>query len=101
MDNQTAVREKYGSIARSVTNSGATACCDPAMRCCDPITKDLYNEQEMGTLPASAVLASLGCGNPTALIELKEGETVLDLGSGGGIDVLLSARRVGPDRKSV
>ena len=92
MDNQTAVREKYGSIARSVTNSGATACCDPAMRCCDPITKNLYDEQEMGTLPEGAVLASLGCGNPTALIELREGETVLDLGSGGGIDVLLSAR---------
>lgn len=100
MDNQTAVREKYGSIARSVANSGATACCDPAMRCCDPITKDLYNEQEMGTLPESAVLASLGCGNPTALIELREGETVLDLGSGGGIDVLLSAKRVGPTGKA-
>jgi arsenite methyltransferase len=100
MDNQTAVREKYGSIARSVTNSGATACCDPAMRCCDPITKDLYNEQETGMLPESAVLASLGCGNPTALIELREGETVLDLGSGGGIDVLLSARRVGPSGKA-
>jgi arsenite methyltransferase len=100
MNNQTAVREKYGSIARSVTSSGTTACCDPAMRCCDPITKDLYNEQEMGTLPESAVLASLGCGNPTALIELSEGETVLDLGSGGGIDVLLSAKRVGPSGKA-
>ena len=100
MDNQTAVREKYGSIARSVTNSGATACCDPAMRCCDPITKNLYDEQEMGTLPEGAVLASLGCGNPTALIELKEGETVLDLGSGGGIDVLLSAKRVWPRGKA-
>jgi arsenite methyltransferase len=94
MDNQTAVREKYGSIARSVAGAGASACCDPAMRCCDPITKDLYNEQETGTLPESAVLASLGCGNPTALIQLREGETVLDLGSGGGIDVLLSAKRV-------
>jgi len=100
MDNQTAVREKYGSIARSVTNSGAAACCDPAMHCCDPITKDLYNAQEMGALPESAVLASLGCGNPTALIELREGETVLDLGSGGGIDVLLSAKRVGPSGKA-
>ncbi len=100
MENQTAIREKYGSIARSVTSSGATACCDPAMRCCDPITKDLYNEQEMGALPESAVLASLGCGNPTALIELKEGETVLDLGAGGGIDVLLSAKRVGPNGKA-
>jgi SAM-dependent methyltransferase len=70
------------------------------MRCCDPITKNLYDEQEMGTLPEGAVLASLGCGNPTALIELKEGETVLDLGSGGGIDVLLSAKRVGPRGKA-
>jgi arsenite methyltransferase len=100
MDNQTAVREKYGSIARSVAGSGASACCDPAMRCCDPITKDLYNEQETGTLPESAVLASLGCGNPTALIQLRDGETVLDLGSGGGIDVLLSAKRVGLSGKA-
>jgi arsenite methyltransferase len=100
MDNQTAIREKYGSIARSVTDSQATACCDPAMRCCDPITKDLYGDAEKGALPESAVLASLGCGNPTALIELKQGETVLDLGSGGGIDVLLSARRVGPTGKA-
>jgi len=100
MDNQTAVREKYGSIARSVTQTQATACCDPAMRCCDPITKDLYNAAETGALPENAVLASLGCGNPTALIELMEGETVLDLGSGGGIDVLLSARRVGPTGKA-
>ncbi len=100
MDNQTAVREKYGSIARSVAGSGVTACCDPAMRCCDPVTKDLYSEMEMSTLPESAVLASLGCGNPTALIQLREGETVLDLGSGGGIDVLLSAKRVGPNGKA-
>jgi arsenite methyltransferase len=100
MDNQTAVREKYGSIARSVTQSQATACCDPAMRCCDPITKNLYNAAETGALPENAVLASLGCGNPTALIELREGETVLDLGSGGGIDVLLSAKRVGPTGKA-
>jgi arsenite methyltransferase len=100
MDNQTAVREKYGSIARSVTQSQATACCDPAMRCCDPITKDLYNASEAAELPENAVLASLGCGNPTALIELREGETVLDLGSGGGIDVLLSAKRVGPTGKA-
>jgi arsenite methyltransferase len=100
MDSQTAVREKYGSIARSVTQSQATACCDSAMRCCDPITKDLYNAAETGVLPENAVLASLGCGNPTALIELRPGETVLDLGSGGGIDVLLSARRVGPTGKA-
>jgi arsenite methyltransferase len=70
------------------------------LRCCDPITRDLYADHEKGTLPENAVLASLGCGNPTALIELKQGETVLDLGSGGGIDVLLSARRVGPSGKA-
>jgi arsenite methyltransferase len=100
MSNQTAVSEKYGSIARSVTQAGTSACCDPAMRCCDPITKNLYGDGEKGMLPEKAVLASLGCGNPTALIELKPGETVLDLGSGGGIDVLLSARRVGPTGKA-
>jgi arsenite methyltransferase len=100
MDNQTMVQEKYGSIARSVTQAGATACCDPAMRCCDPITKNLYADSEKGVLPENAVLASLGCGNPTALIDLHPGETVLDLGSGGGIDVLLSARRVGPTGKA-
>jgi arsenite methyltransferase len=93
---QTEVQEKYGSIARTVTQSGASACCDPSMRCCDPITKNLYGASETGELPERAVLASLGCGNPTALMDLKPGETVLDLGSGGGIDVLLSARRVGP-----
>lgn len=95
MSNQTAVREKYGAIARNVTDAGASASCDPAMRCCDPITKDLYGDVEKSTVPENAVLASLGCGNPTALIDLKPGQTVLDLGSGGGIDVLLSARRVG------
>src|ERR1700734_2391898 len=100
MSNQDVVREKYGSIARSVTEAGAAACCDPAMRCCDPITKDLYGDGEKSTLPENAVLASLVCVNPTALIELKLGETVLDLGSGGGIDVLLSARRVGPTGKA-
>src|ERR1700742_1363263 len=100
MDNQTAVREKYGSIARSISESQPAACCDPAMRCCDPITKDLYDSSETDVLPENAVLASLGCGNPTALTELKPGETVLDLGSGGGIDVLLSAKRVGPTGKA-
>src|ERR1700691_1616048 len=100
MSNQDVVREKYGSIARSVTEASASACCDPAMRCCDPITKDLYADAEKDALPEKAVLASLGCGNPTALIELKPGETVLDLGSGGGIDVLLSASRVGPTGKA-
>ena len=97
---QSAVREKYGEIARSVSQSDAAACCDPAMRCCDPITKDLYAAAETGTLPDNAVLASLGCGNPTALIDLQPGQVVLDLGSGGGIDVLLSARRVGPSGKA-
>jgi arsenite methyltransferase len=100
MSKQTEVREKYGSIARSVAEAGVTACCDPALRCCDPITKNLYSEGEAGLLPEKAMLASLGCGNPTALIELKPGETVLDLGSGGGIDVLLSATRVGPTGKA-
>jgi arsenite methyltransferase len=100
MSNQAAVLEKYGSIARSVTQEDAQACCDPAMRCCDPITKNLYGDGEKSVLPDKAVLASLGCGNPTALIELKAGQTVLDLGSGGGIDVLLSARRVGPTGKA-
>jgi arsenite methyltransferase len=100
MANQDDIRNKYGSIARSVSDSGATACCDPAMRCCDLITKDLYGSLEKDGLPEKAVLASLGCGNPTALIELQPGETVLDLGSGGGIDVLLSAKRVGPNGKA-
>jgi SAM-dependent methyltransferase len=100
MSTQDAVQEKYGSFARNVTGAGVAACCDPALRCCDPITKNLYGDGEKGMLPEQAVLASLGCGNPTALIELKAGETVLDLGSGGGIDVLLSARRVGPTGKA-
>jgi len=95
-----AVREKYGSIARSVSEESSSACCDPALRCCDPITKNLYGDGEKDLLPEKAVLASLGCGNPTALIDLKPGETVLDLGSGGGIDVLLSAKRVGPNGKA-
>ncbi|HXR38681.1 MAG TPA: arsenite methyltransferase [Terracidiphilus sp.] len=100
MDTKTAVREKYGAAARQVRDSGSGACCDPGLSCCDPITTNLYDEAQKSGLPASAVLASLGCGNPTALIELKPGETVLDLGSGGGIDVLLSARRVGPTGKA-
>ncbi len=75
-------------------------CCDPGLRCCDPITTNLYSADEKGLIPEKAVLASLGCGNPTALIELKPGEVVLDLGSGGGIDVLLSAHRVGPTGKA-
>ena len=100
MNTHTAVREKYGSVATEVAQSGAAACCNPELRCCDPITKNLYSADEQGSLPAKAVLASLGCGNPTALIDLHPGETVLDLGSGGGIDVLLSARRVGPTGKA-
>ena len=100
MDTKTLVQEKYGAAARQVRKSGSVACCDPALRCCDPITTNLYEESEKSGLPANAVLASLGCGNPTALIELKQGETVLDLGSGGGIDVLLSAKRVGPTGKA-
>jgi 2-polyprenyl-3-methyl-5-hydroxy-6-metoxy-1,4-benzoquinol methylase len=97
---QKTVQEKYGAAARQVRDTTASACCSPAFSCCDPITGNLYNETEKGTLPAKAVQASLGCGNPTALIELKPGETVLDLGSGGGIDVLLSAKRVGPTGKA-
>src|SRR6201994_1939659 len=100
MDTKSLVQEKYGAAARSVTTSGTTACCDPAHGCCDPITTGLYDALQKDSLPEKAVLASLGCGNPTALTELKPGETVLDLGSGGGIDVLLSAKRVGPTGKA-
>jgi ubiquinone/menaquinone biosynthesis C-methylase UbiE len=99
-DTRTLVQEKYGAAARQVRESSKAACCNPAFTCCDPITTNLYNEAEKSGLPPSAVLASLGCGNPTALIELKPGETVLDLGSGGGIDVFLSARRVGASGKA-
>ena len=95
------VKEKYGSAARSVAESGSVqACCDPGLRCCDPITTNLYSTGEAGTIPEKAIKASLGCGNPTALIDLRPGEIVLDLGSGGGIDVLLSAQRVGPTGKA-
>jgi len=95
---QDAVREKYGEIARSVGQAG---CCGPsACGCSDPITSNLYSATETGDLPGDAVAASLGCGNPTALIDLQPGQTVLDLGSGGGIDVLLSAKRVGPTGKA-
>src|SRR5690606_38740186 len=89
----------YGEAARRA-RSGATATCGCGTSCCsgpDPITSNLYDEAQAGAVPAEALLASLGCGNPTALAELNPGETVLDLGSGGGIDVLLSARRVGPN----
>jgi ubiquinone/menaquinone biosynthesis C-methylase UbiE len=91
---RTAVRQKYGAIASGVSSSG---CCGGS--CADPITSDLYDARETAALPAEAVNASLGCGHPTALIDLQPGQTVLDLGSGGGIDVLLSAKRVGPAGK--
>lgn len=90
-----AVREKYAQAAK-----GAGSGCCGGGNSCDPITTDLYQQHEVEGIPDSAVLASLGCGNPTALAELKPGEVVLDLGSGGGIDVLLSARRVGPTGKA-
>jgi len=95
-DIKKAVRQKYSQAALR-----AGSCCGTsASECGNPITSNLYSNLETGELPETAVLASLGCGNPTALAELKEGETVLDLGSGGGIDVLLSARRVGPSGKA-
>ncbi|MCZ2098130.1 MAG: arsenite methyltransferase [Anaerolineae bacterium] len=108
------IMQKYGEAARRVVETGATASCcagaapAAATSCCstgalagtDPITRDLYDAVQTGKLPEAAVLASLGCGNPTALAELKAGEVVLDLGSGGGIDVLLSAKRVGPAGKA-
>jgi SAM-dependent methyltransferase len=96
------VREKYAQAALRVTAGGASSCCGsaPAGGGCDPITAGIYADGETSALPAEARAASLGCGNPTALAELHAGETVLDLGSGGGIDVLLSARRVGPAGKA-
>ena len=97
------VKEKYGQAALKVTSGASVSCCStgPAeMHCADPITSKLYDAIQVGQLPDTAVLASLGCGNPTALAELKPGETVLDLGSGGGIDVFLSAKRVGPTGKA-
>ena len=112
-DIQQIVKEKYGEAARRVTQGGAASSCRgavaaPSSSCCatgplagtDPITRDLYDAVQTGGLPEAAVLASLGCGNPTALAELRAGEVVLDLGSGGGIDVLLSAKRVGPTGKA-
>ena len=98
---QEAVKQKYGEAAKRAV-SGATACCGGGAELsgCDPITRDLYTDAEKGTLPGTAVAASLGCGNPTALAKLQLGEVVLDLGSGGGIDVILSAKRVGPSGKA-
>src|SRR6266571_5849972 len=101
------VKEKYGQVALRVAESatasaccGSSACCGATTEAWDPITSDLYDEKQKAGIPVEAVLASLGCGNPTAVADLHEGETVLDLGSGGGIDVLLSARRVGPQGKA-
>jgi arsenite methyltransferase len=97
------VREKYGQAALRVKDGSASSCCGSAAApaCgCDPITSDLYDAGQQGEVPENALRASLGCGNPTFLAELRPGEIVLDLGSGGGIDVLLSARRVGPTGKA-
>ncbi len=95
------VKDKYGTAARSVTAAKSeSSCCPSAASCCDPITSNLYDTAQTKDLPETAVLASLGCGNPTALADLRVGEVVLDLGSGGGIDVLLSAKRVGPTGKA-
>ena len=106
-DLKSSVKEKYGQAALRVSEGntqasccGSSACCGSTTEAWDPITSNLYEEGQTAGIPAEALLASLGCGNPTALAELKEGETVLDLGSGGGIDVLLSARRVGPNGKA-
>jgi SAM-dependent methyltransferase len=99
-DVKEAVREKYSAVARAV-NTAEGSCCGPSKASgCDAITSNLYDTTQTDALPETAVLASLGCGNPTALAQLSPGETVLDLGSGGGIDVLLSARRVGPTGKA-
>ena len=101
-DIRDAVKDKYGQAARQA-RTGTASCCGTSRAeasCCDPITSNLYSIQESGEVPDLAIRASLGCGNPTALAALKPGETVLDLGSGGGVDVLLSARRVGPTGKA-
>lgn len=101
---QEIVKEKYGQAALRVVTGKGSACCGSSPSSCesggDPITSDLYDQLQKDELPEAAVLASLGCGNPTALAELKPGEVVLDLGSGGGIDVLLSAKRVSPGGKA-
>lgn len=101
---KTVVQEKYGAAAKRAASGLGSACCGTspasAIEGCDPITSNLYGESEAGSVPEAALRASLGCGNPTALAQLQPGETVLDLGSGGGIDVILSARRVGPTGKA-
>ena|SRR5882672_781353 len=98
---QEVVKQKYAAAAKQVLAGGTATCGGGAeLSCCDPITKNLYDASQTSPLPKEAVAASLGCGNPTALAQLQTGETVLDLGSGGGIDVLLSAKRVGPTGKA-
>ena len=101
-DIKTVVKEKYGQAALRVKSGGSSCCGATAASdaCCDPITSNLYDSLQAGQIPEEALLASLGCGNPTALARLNPGEVVLDLGSGGGIDVLLSAKRVGPTGKA-
>jgi len=102
MEIKEVVKEKYGQAAQRV-NAGGSSCCGASAAldgCCDPITANLYDAAQTGELPEEAVLASLGCGNPTALAQLNPGDIVLDLGSGAGIDALLSARRVGPSGKA-
>jgi arsenite methyltransferase len=99
-DVKTIVREKYANAALQVSSGGSSCCGSSALPGASPITSNLYDAAQASGLPAEAMLASLGCGNPTALAQLAPGETVLDLGSGGGIDVLLSARRVGPTGKA-
>src|SRR3989304_5390394 len=98
------VRNRYAASARQVREEGVSSCCNASCGCSDltssVISSDLYTTDELHGLPQEAVVASLGCGNPVAVAELREGEVVLDLGSGGGIDVLLSARRVGPTGKA-
>ena len=99
-DVKTAVREKYGEAALRVKSGGALCCGSSPSACADPITSNLYDVAQTADVPEEALLASFGCGNPTALAKLNAGETVLDLGSGGGIDALLSAKRVGPSGKA-
>jgi SAM-dependent methyltransferase len=100
LDIKDVVKQQYGQAALRVTSGGSSCCGATTSTGCDPITSNLYDALQAGQIPEEALLASLGCGNPTALAELKPGEVVLDLGSGGGIDVLLSAKRVAPTGKA-
>src|SRR5580704_12933408 len=100
IDIKDVVKQQYGQAALRVTSGGSSCCGATTSTGCDPITSNLYDALQAGQIPEEALLASLGCGNPTALAELKPGEVVLDLGSGGGIDVLLSAKRVAPTGKA-